>query len=89
MDRLMMFALLLALSCLSVANKSGPFLEIDPIQDSDVCSLPPVRGRCKARFEKYFYNSEEGECQIFYYGGCGGNGNRFKSIEDCKERCLE
>lgn len=26
-------------------------------------------------------------CEHFNYGGCGGNGNRFTSLQRCKRRC--
>lgn len=42
---------------------------------------------CEAYIPRYFYNSKAGECQIFIYGGCGGNANRFRSLEDCKQAC--
>ena len=37
--------------------------------------------------ERYFYNSTSGRCEVFYYGGCSGNENKFMSIEECNQRC--
>ena len=51
------------------------------------CKLAPVPGPCKGHFPKHYYNSESGKCEIFIYGGCGGNANRFDTLEECKEEC--
>ena len=29
-----------------------------------------------------------GVCKEFSYGGCGGNGNNFRSEDDCRQTCL-
>ncbi|XP_060551671.1 uncharacterized protein DDB_G0274171-like [Ruditapes philippinarum] len=52
-----------------------------------VCSLPAAVGRCRARIERYFYNFETKECEVFYWGGCGSNGNNFKSAKACEKVC--
>ena len=33
------------------------------------------------------YNSAKGKCTRFFWGGCGGNENRFRSEEQCQEAC--
>eukprot|EP01084_Bolivina_argentea_P193832 332514_1 len=45
-------------------------------------------GPCKAAFEKYYYDSEIGECMTFIYGGCKGNGNNFDTISECISECV-
>uniref|UniRef100_A0A8C7WRZ5 BPTI/Kunitz inhibitor domain-containing protein n=1 Tax=Oryzias sinensis TaxID=183150 RepID=A0A8C7WRZ5_9TELE len=37
--------------------------------------------------ERYFYNFKKGRCEIFIYGGCGGNQNNFKTEQECLRRC--
>jgi len=54
---------------------------------TDVCELPQKTGPCKARVTRYFFNVDSQECERFTYGGCGGNGNNFLSMRDCKEGC--
>ena len=53
----------------------------------DLCSLPAVTGPCRAAFPRWFYNSTAQRCESFTYGGCGGNANRFKTIELCESAC--
>jgi hypothetical protein len=55
---------------------------------ADVCNVPYVTGPCLGYFRKWYYNPSLGGCQEFVYGGCGGNGNRFSSLEECERICL-
>ena len=55
----------------------------------DVCTLPYDEGTCTDFAEKWFYNSADRECQVFVYNGCDGNGNNFRSREECEKRCNE
>lgn len=36
---------------------------------------------------RYFYNYKIGRCELFGYGGCHGNGNRFLTEERCMKKC--
>jgi hypothetical protein len=54
---------------------------------SNVCTLPVVRGKCRAFFRRYFFNSTSGNCESFVYGGCGGNANNFESFSECQAIC--
>ncbi|XP_057655869.1 papilin isoform X2 [Diorhabda carinulata] len=53
----------------------------------DMCFLPSDSGPCLASFRKYYYDSRDGVCKEFIYGGCLGNGNNFDSIEQCLGYC--
>jgi len=52
-----------------------------------LCSLPSKIGRCRASLPHWFYNTSTQQCQIFHYGGCDGNDNRFDSKEECQKVC--
>ncbi|XP_043188957.1 carboxypeptidase inhibitor SmCI-like [Amphibalanus amphitrite] len=51
------------------------------------CSSAPDGGLCMAYMERYAFNPSTGSCEKFVYGGCGGNGNRYSSVEECEEHC--
>jgi len=53
----------------------------------NVCEQEQWVGHCRAAIPKYFFNSETGSCEEFIYGGCGGNGNNFKTLELCESTC--
>ena len=36
---------------------------------------------------RYFFNTKNGNCEVFEYGGCGGNTNRFLSHAECTSVC--
>ncbi|XP_076314419.1 thrombin inhibitor hemalin-like isoform X2 [Tachypleus tridentatus] len=64
--------------CLTACSAKGPFLD---------CTSPPVTGPCRAEFKRYNYNTRTKQCEPFIYGGCKGNGNRYKSEQDCLDAC--
>uniref|UniRef100_A0A3P8U050 BPTI/Kunitz inhibitor domain-containing protein n=1 Tax=Amphiprion percula TaxID=161767 RepID=A0A3P8U050_AMPPE len=35
----------------------------------------------------WFYDSKRGVCFRFWYGGCGGNKNRFTTQKECENLC--
>uniref|UniRef100_A0A0N5B336 Kunitz/Bovine pancreatic trypsin inhibitor domain protein n=1 Tax=Strongyloides papillosus TaxID=174720 RepID=A0A0N5B336_STREA len=37
----------------------------------------------------YYFNANTGECEKFYYYGCGGNHNKFYSLYQCRKVCGE
>lgn len=55
---------------------------------SDVCDQPIERGLCLALMHRYAYDKETRECKKFVYGGCGGNKNNFRSLEECRSACV-
>lgn len=53
----------------------------------NICSLPPVSGLCLAAFQAFYYDQDSQTCRQFIYGGCGGNGNNFPSVQECLAAC--
>eukprot|EP00095_Tigriopus_kingsejongensis_P007431 snap_masked-scaffold443_size169656-processed-gene-0.6 protein:Tk07431 transcript:snap_masked-scaffold443_size169656-processed-gene-0.6-mRNA-1 annotation:"PREDICTED: papilin-like" len=51
------------------------------------CQSPPEVGLCRAIVERWFHDPQSGECQIFSWGGCGGNDNNFSSQDKCEKVC--
>ncbi|XP_044011690.1 papilin isoform X3 [Aphidius gifuensis] len=60
-----------------------------PTNPGAACALTTDRGSCRNFTVQWFYDTEYGGCSRFWYGGCEGNDNRFKSQEECKEICVE
>merc|ERR1719402_1061786 len=42
---------------------------------------------CLAIIPMFSYNKTQGKCQLFKYGGCGGNDNKFHKFEECHAKC--
>ena len=55
--------------------------------EPDPCILPMDQGICLGNIQRYFYNTVTQRCEIFFWGGCFGNDNKFNSLHDCEEMC--
>ena len=66
--------------CLGGVNPVG---SVNP-----VCALPKVVGPCKAAVMRFYFDIEKGTCNEFTFGGCNGNGNNFKTLDDCQRTCV-
>ncbi|MFH4974442.1 hypothetical protein AB6A40_001151 [Gnathostoma spinigerum] len=55
------------------------------------CALPQDQGTvCHPGYKLvWYYDSSEGRCTQFWYGGCDGNENNFASKEQCETICVE
>ena len=56
---------------------------------ADACLLPAEIGRCRMLKVQHFFDAARGVCATFGWGGCGGNGNRFGTLEACQTTCRE
>jgi len=48
------------------------------------CDLEPNPGHCFAAITKYYFDTDDGKCKEFTWGGCNGI-VPFDSLEECKE----
>ena len=53
----------------------------------DVCALQYEVGNCRGSFTRFYYNKITRRCEMFSYGGCGGNANNFVNERDCIRTC--
>lgn len=61
--------------------------ETVPTTPQKACALVKDGGTCSNYSVKYFFDSEYGGCSRFWYSGCGGNNNRFETLDECKGVC--
>ncbi|ELK04775.1 tissue factor pathway inhibitor [Pteropus alecto] len=89
----------LLLSCASVSLNAVPEEdgEHKNVTDAELlplklvhpfCAFKADDGPCKAMLKRFFFNIHTQQCEEFIYGGCEGNQNRFESLEECKEKCV-
>ncbi|XP_052084379.1 carboxypeptidase inhibitor SmCI-like isoform X2 [Mytilus californianus] len=57
------------------------------ISSDNICDLPKVVGSCRASIQRFHYDVQTGRCKRFFYGGCEGNNNNFKTRRDCVTAC--
>ncbi|KAH9379321.1 hypothetical protein HPB48_007994 [Haemaphysalis longicornis] len=53
----------------------------------EFCFMASEAGPCRNMELRWFYDIKDGVCREFYYGGCKGNPNRFRSHQECEEKC--
>ncbi|XP_065108272.1 tissue factor pathway inhibitor a isoform X3 [Paramisgurnus dabryanus] len=56
-------------------------------ENKSPCHLEDEPGPCRGLVPRYFFDSKSQECKMFFYGGCFGNANNFKTIKECQARC--
>ncbi|KAM4609325.1 tissue factor pathway inhibitor a [Polymixia lowei] len=55
--------------------------------DKSPCHLGEAPGPCRGLVTRYFFDSKSQECKYFFYGGCFGNANNFRSMAECQAKC--
>ncbi|KAM9846061.1 uncharacterized protein col7a1l [Aulostomus maculatus] len=61
----------------------------DKTTGSDRCLEPMSEGACSEYVLLWYFHLGSGDCRPFVYGGCGGNGNRFSSRQECQSWCVK
>ena len=51
------------------------------------CYEDKVVGPCRAKILRFYYDDKSGKCQRFFYGGCLGNKNNFRTDLECQKTC--
>ncbi|XP_018415447.1 PREDICTED: collagen alpha-3(VI) chain [Nanorana parkeri] len=54
----------------------------------EACKLQKEEGTCRDFMLQWYYDSETKSCTRFWYGGCGGNENRFGTQKECEKICI-
>ena len=57
-----------------------------------ICEMEAAPGPCRPQdpakyFKRFHFNQTSSTCEIFLYGGCGGNHNNFENKSDCQAFC--
>lgn len=73
--------------CRGNGNHFETIKQCEETCQKDPCVQPVKVGPCEAIIKRFYFNSMTGECERFYYGGCDGNENNFRTIEECQKRC--
>nr|XP_016850158.1 PREDICTED: collagen alpha-1(XXVIII) chain [Anolis carolinensis] len=53
------------------------------------CLEPLKIGDCQNYEVKWYYSKDSNSCARFWYGGCGGNQNRFQTEWECRAACAQ
>uniref|UniRef100_A0A3B3UUS4 Collagen alpha-1(XXVIII) chain n=1 Tax=Poecilia latipinna TaxID=48699 RepID=A0A3B3UUS4_9TELE len=48
------------------------------------CNLILDQGTCRNYLIRWYYDKQANACAQFWYGGCGGNENRYETEDECK-----
>jgi len=56
-------------------------------RSKDACMEPMIVGFCRALIPRFYYDSITESCEHFSYGGCDGNGNNFRTKQECEKLC--
>ncbi|XP_015669851.1 collagen alpha-6(VI) chain [Protobothrops mucrosquamatus] len=76
---------------ISIQNGDGTETEelFEKLQRAkDACSKDTDIGECENYTLKWYYHKQRNMCFQFWYGGCGGNKNRFETQEECDALCV-
>ncbi|XP_030613806.1 collagen, type XXVIII, alpha 2a [Archocentrus centrarchus] len=67
---------------------------VNPVQLKEVphqdprCDLNLDQGTCWDYIIRWYYDKQANACAQFWYGGCGGNDNRYETENECMKTCV-
>uniref|UniRef100_A0A034WFG5 Protease inhibitor n=1 Tax=Bactrocera dorsalis TaxID=27457 RepID=A0A034WFG5_BACDO len=67
---------------------SGPAGGGPPRVQDPKCLQPKEPGPCRMNLDRYYYNSQTNACELFKFGGCRGNDNKFGFLKTCEDACV-
>ncbi|VDP21130.1 unnamed protein product [Soboliphyme baturini] len=73
-------------SCLNSCQRESQFYS-ESKRSPLGCFEPLKKGHCRGRIPRYYYNGTSEKCELFLYGGCGGNSNNYDTFDDCLKMC--
>lgn len=62
--------------------------ENELLRNKEICMQPKEIGPCTDYKLKYYFDTTQGKCTRFYYGGCGSNENNFDTLNECESTCI-
>ncbi|XP_017038404.1 kunitz-type serine protease inhibitor [Drosophila kikkawai] len=81
---LLLFVVGLSLALPSLENHTR-----EQIEEVVACKQPKAPGLCRGRQLRYAFNKDTGNCESFYYTGCGSTENNFLTYEECRRDCMQ
>ncbi|XP_042331067.1 actinia tenebrosa protease inhibitors-like, partial [Sceloporus undulatus] len=69
----------------ALPNASVPSQETSGLPS--ICKLSYEKGPCQEYQTRYYYKLQTQKCEKFVYGGCRGNENNFRTVEECQKKC--
>ena len=70
------FLLLTPLSVYSICDIDG---STKTQFQENICSQTKLVGSCKLKIKRFYFNAKAQQCEKFFYEGCKGNRNNFKT----------
>ncbi|XP_055949212.1 papilin-like isoform X1 [Argiope bruennichi] len=71
------------------SKETVPEEPVDRQFKTEYCFLNQDPGPCNLVEVNWYYDAGDGVCKEFYYGGCKGNQNRFKTRKECETSCFQ
>lgn len=54
---------------------------------AEECSAPKEIGHCAEKQARWAFSSPDNKCVPFYYTGCEGNNNNYRTEDECQASC--